>query len=135
MQENIRTVAALATALLLASTGAPAHAQLFDLSKYPDWSGQWRRVPDGGPPRYDPSKPNGLPQQAPLKPEFQARLEVSLKDIAAGGQGENSTYKCIPMGMPYTMSIVFPFEFVFTAKTTFILFEPTTSHPRRIYDD
>ncbi len=135
MQENIRTVAALATALLLASTGAPAHAQLFDLSKYPDWSGQWRRVPDGGPPRYDPSKPNGLPQQAPLKPEFQARLEVSLKDIEAGGQGENSTYKCIPMGMPRMMTGVFPHEFVITPSTTFLLFEFMINSPRRIYTD
>jgi hypothetical protein len=32
-------------------------AQAFDESKYPDWSGQWSRVPDGGPPRYDPTKP------------------------------------------------------------------------------
>jgi hypothetical protein len=33
-----------------------ADAQMFDLSKYPDWAGQWRRVPDGGPPRYDPRR-------------------------------------------------------------------------------
>jgi hypothetical protein len=33
------------------------------------------------------------------------------------------------------MSIVFPFEFIITEKTTFILFEPTTSPPRRIYTD
>src|SRR5258705_13079578 len=39
------------------------------------------------------------------------------------------------MGMPYAMSIVFPFEFVVTAKTTFILFEIMTSQPRRIYTD
>jgi hypothetical protein len=43
--------AALATALLTALPAAQAH----DESKYPDWSGQWRRVPDGGPPRYDPT--------------------------------------------------------------------------------
>jgi hypothetical protein len=84
-----------AVALAAAMWISTAEAQVFDLGKYPDWSGQWRRVPDGGPPRYDPSKPNGLPQQAPLKPEFQAKLEASLKDIEAGGQGENSTYKCI----------------------------------------
>src|SRR5437868_12951230 len=91
--------------VLAAAMGmSAADAQIFDFSKFPDWSGQWRRAPDGGSPRYDPSKPNGLPQQAPLKPEFQARLEASLKDIEAGGQGENSTYKCIPMGMPRMMS-------------------------------
>ena len=53
--------AALATA-----TAASAH----DESKYPDWSGQWRWEPMGGGPRYDPSKPAGAAQQAPLKEEF-----------------------------------------------------------------
>jgi hypothetical protein len=124
-----------AVALAAAMWISTAEAQVFDLGKYPDWSGQWRRVPDGGPPRYDPSKPNGLPQQAPLKPEFQAKLEASLKDIEAGGQGENSTYKCIPMGMPRMMTGVFPHEFVITPSTTFILFEFMINAPRRIYTD
>jgi hypothetical protein len=122
---------ALVTALLL-TFGAQAH----DESKFPDWSGQWRRVPDGGPPRYDPSKPDGLRQQAPLKDEFRRIQEATLADQAQGGQGLYiSSVKCIPMGMPYTMSIVFPFEFVFSAKTTYILFEIMTSQPRRIYTD
>jgi hypothetical protein len=43
--------------------------------------------------------------------------------------------KCIPMGMPFQMSIVFPFEFVITPKTTYVLFEIMTSQPRRIYTD
>jgi hypothetical protein len=30
-----------------------ASAELLDSSKYPDWSGQWRCVPDGDVPRYD----------------------------------------------------------------------------------
>ncbi len=123
---------ALAAALLTALPGARAH----DEAKYPDWSGQWRRVPDGGPPRYDPSKPDGRAQQAPLKEEYRRIHEASMAEQAAGGQGLYiSSVKCIPMGMPYTMSIVFPFEFVITAKTTFILFEIMTSQPRRIYTD
>jgi hypothetical protein len=112
-----------------------ADAQMFDLGKYPNWSGQWRRVPDGGPPRYDPSKADGLAQQAPLKPKYQAKLVASLKDIEAGGQGENSTYKCIPTGMPRMMSGVFPHEFVVTPTTTFLLFEFMINSPRRIYTD
>ncbi len=59
-------VIALAAALSRAIAAAQAH----DESKYPDWAGQWRPVPDGGPPRYDPSKPPGRGQQAPLKPEY-----------------------------------------------------------------
>jgi hypothetical protein len=121
----------LATALWVST----ADAQMFDLGKFPDWSGQWRRVPDGGPPRYDPSKPNGLGQLAPLKPQYQATLAASLKDQDEGGQGVNSTYKCIPMGMPRMMSGVFPHEFVFTPSTTFILFEFMINAPRRIYTD
>src|SRR6266436_203350 len=121
----------MAVAVAVAFSASAADAQILDLSKYPDWAGQWRRVPDGGPPRYDPSKPDGLPQQAPLKPEYQARLEASLKDQEAGGQGDNPTYKCIPVGMPRMMSGVFPHEFVFTPGTTFILFEFMINSPRR----
>jgi len=112
-----------------------ADAQIFDLSKYPDWAGQWRRVPDGGPPRYDPSKKNGLAQEPPLKSEYQKLLEASLKDQEAGGQGLDVTYKCVPTGMPRMMAGVFPVEWVFTPSTTFMLSEFMIQQPRRIYTD
>jgi hypothetical protein len=122
---------ALAAGLL----AAPA-ARAFDESKYPDWSGQWLRVGDGGPPRYDPSKPDGPGQEAPLKDKYRAMHEASMADQATGGQGLYiASVKCIPMGMPFQMSIVFPFEFVITEKTTFVLYEIMTSEPRRIYTD
>jgi hypothetical protein len=123
---------ALATAFLTAGAGAQAN----DESKYPDWTGQWIKVPDGGPPRYDPSKPDGRGQQAPLKEPYRRIHEASMADQATGGQGLYvSSVKCIPMGMPFQMSIVFPFEFVVTEKTTFILYEIMTSQTRRIYTD
>ena len=113
-----------------------AGAQAHDESKYPDWSGQWIKAPDGGPPRYDPSKPDGRGQQAPLKEQYRLVHEASMADQAAGGQGLYiSSVKCIPMGMPFQMSIVFPFEFVVTEKTTFVLYEVMTSQTRRIYTD
>ena len=59
LQHAIASVA-LAAALMM----PPPRAWAFDESKYPDWSGQWSRVPDGGPPRYDTSKPLRA-QQAP----------------------------------------------------------------------
>ena len=121
--------------LVAALWSSAAPAQIVDMGKFPDWGGQWRRVPDGGPPRYDPSKPNGLGQQAPLTPDAQAKLEASLKDQEAGGQGLDVTYKCIPTGMPRMMSGVFPHEFVFTPDTTFLLFEFMINAPRRIYTD
>jgi hypothetical protein len=122
-------------AVVAAFCVSAADAQIFDLSKYPDWSGQWRRVPDGGPPRYDPSKKNGLAQEAPLKPEYQKLLEASLKDQEAGGQGLDTTYRCIPMGLPRMMNGVFPVEWVFTPSTTFMLSEFMIQAPRRIYTD
>jgi hypothetical protein len=59
-------LAAIAMAAGLWAT--TADAQVIDLGKYPDLSAQWNRVPDGGVPRYDPSKPIRK-QEAPLKPE------------------------------------------------------------------
>ncbi len=126
------TLALIAFAAALSLTPAVAH----DESRYPDWSGQWRKVNDGGPPRYDPSRPNGRGQQAPLKEKYRLIHEASLAEQAKGGQGLYlSSVKCIPSGMPFIMSIVFPFEFVVTDKTTFILYEIMTSQPRRIYTD
>jgi hypothetical protein len=129
---NRTTIAAVMVAAALSLTAAAAQ----DDPRYPDWSGQWRKAPDGGPPRYDPSKPDGAGQQAPLKEEFRRVHEASMADQALGGQGLYiMSAKCIPMGMPFQMSIVFPFEFVITPKTTFILYEIMTSQPRRIYTD
>jgi len=120
--------------LLTAATWTVDGARALDDGRFPDWSGQWRRI-EGGPPRYDMSKPPGRGQQAPLTPEYQALHEASLADQAAGGQGFDNTYMCIPMGMPRQMSGVFPFEFIFQPKTTFILFEMMIQQPRRIYTD
>jgi len=124
-----------AMALLTGLLAAPG-ARAFDESKYPDWSGQWLKLPDGGPPRYDPSKPDGAGQQAPLKEKYRRIHEASMADQAAGGQGLYiSSVKCIPMGMPFQMSTVFPFEFVITEKATFVLAEIMTSETRRIFTD
>jgi hypothetical protein len=126
---SIASVALVAAALAAAS---PACA--FDEGLYPDWSAQWRRI-EGGPPRYDMSKPPGLAQQAPLTPEYQALFEASLADQAAGGQGFDRGYRCIPAGMPRQMSGVFPFEFAILPKVTYVLFEMTDQQTRRIYTD
>ena len=129
---NQTTIAAAVVAVALSLTAAAAQ----DDPRYPDWSGQWRKAPDGGPPRYDPSKPDGAGQQAPLKEEYRRIHEASMADQALGGPGLYvMSVKCIPMGMPFQMSIVFPFEFVITPKTTYVLFEIMTSQPRRIYTD
>ena len=121
----------LARALLLAVAFAlPAQAEIFDSSKYPDWSGQWR-VQGGN--RWDASKPAGRGQEAPLTPEYLAVLEASLADQAIGGPGNDPRYMCLPNGMPRMMTALTPMEFVVTPAMTFILFE--NAMPRRIYTD
>ena len=78
-----RSIAPIAGILLLAGVFA---AQAQAVSKFPDLSGQWNRVPDGGVPRYDPTKPIRK-QQAPLKAQYQALFEASIKDQDEGGRG------------------------------------------------
>jgi len=96
---------AMAVSLAFSIAGAAA----FDETKYPDWSGQWVR-PRGLATQWDQGKPSGLGQQAPLTPEYQARLEASIADQAAGGQGLDTRYKCLTNGMPRVMAAVFPNE-------------------------
>ena len=75
-------------------------ATAFDETKYPDWSGQWRRAPGANPNSWDETKRPGRPQQPPLTPEYQARFEANLADQAAGGQGIGETFACVSPGMP-----------------------------------
>jgi hypothetical protein len=126
-----RTIGPIAVAALLAAV-LGAHAQ--NASKFPDWSGQWNRVPDGGVPRYDPTKPIRK-QQAPLRPEYQARFEASIRDQDAGGMGLDTAYSCAGPGMPREMSGVALMEFLISPGVTHILFDRNDYAPRRIYTD
>jgi hypothetical protein len=110
-----------------------SNARAFDETKYPDWKGQWLRT-DTGTPRYDPSKPAGRGQQTPLTPEYQAVLEASMADQAAGGQGGDPTYTCLAPGMPRIMNNYEGAEFVITPRTTHVLMEHIHDF-RRIYTD
>src|SRR6266705_3907649 len=100
--------ALIATAALAAALTLPlAAAQAFDESKYPDWTGAWRRIPVPGvtgQPGYDQTKRLGPAQQAPLTPEAEAVLKASMEDQAKGGQGNYPTYICISPGMPRVMT-------------------------------
>jgi hypothetical protein len=134
MRDTILT-GAIAMATALSMTIAGAHAQ--DRSKYPDWKGQWTRalVPGAvGQPPHDPSKPPGLGQQAPLTAEYQAIFGANLADQAAGGQGNDPTYVCLPNGMPRAMSAYEPIEILITPETTYVLIDHI-EHTRRIYTD
>ena len=120
--------AALSAALAVASTAVQAQ----DLSKYPDWSGQWKRPPGVGI-QWDQTKRPGRTQQPPLTPEYQTIFEASLADQAQGGQGGNARVTCTTNGMPRIMSVIRPIEFVILPKLTYIIFEAYM--PRRVYTD
>src|SRR3984893_17673690 len=96
---------ALSVALLALLTSATSGARAEDEGKYPDWSGQWFRT---GGVQFDPTTPLGRGQQPPLTPEYQAKLDASIADIAAGGQGLNEHTSCLPHGMPRMMNAVYP---------------------------
>jgi hypothetical protein len=123
-------VGAIAMVAALSITGAAAQAP--DLSKYPDWLGQWRKFPGQGN-QWDQTKPLGIRQEAPLTPEYQKIYEANLQDQKEGGQGLDPTGYCIPFGMPRMMTAVFPFEFVIMPQTTYFISD--YNMPRRIYTD
>ena len=108
----------------------PLGASAQDATKYPDWSGHWR---SGPPNRWDPTKPGGLAQQAPLTPEYQKVFEDSIADQAAGGPGNDPSTWCFPAGLPRMMTAIFSIEFIILPGLTHILSE--THAERRIYTD
>ena len=125
---NRSSLAVIAILAAFAVTGASAQ----DMSKYPDWSGQWKRPPGAGI-QWDQTKRPGLAQQPPLTPEYQAIFEASLADQAKGGQGENLRVTCSTNGMPRVMTVIRPIEFVIQPRITYVIFE--SYMPRRIYTD
>src|ERR1700675_2753079 len=102
--------------------------QIFDFGNYPDLRGQWVRYGPSGPDlkgplvrlgpsgvfrtRFDPSKPPGAGQKAPLTPEYQAIFEANLEDQAQGGQGTAQTFTCLSSGMPRATNGYGEIEFV-----------------------
>jgi hypothetical protein len=105
-----------------------------DAPRYPDLKGRWLRT---GAANFDPGKPPGLGQQAPLIPEYQAILAKSVADQKAGGQGNNPMARCLPPGMPRMMLVYgLGMEIVVAdADTTYILFSEPMNQLRRIYTD
>jgi uncharacterized protein (DUF2147 family) len=77
---TITAMLALAVALTMSAGGAQAS----DDALYPNWKGQWTRViiPGGGQGAFDPTKPWGPGQQAPLTQEYQKVLQASMVDQA-----------------------------------------------------
>jgi hypothetical protein len=126
-----------ATALTTA-VFVPIDARAFDDTKYPDLRGEWGRVavPSGfyRGVQYEPHKPAGPGQQAPLTPEYQAIFEANLADQALGGQAGDPTVLCLSPGMPRVMGPYREMEIVVLPEITYILIDHIHDS-RRIYTD
>ena len=129
----LRHIKPLLSIALLALALLPTTARAQDTARLPDWKGQWIRTGSGS---FDPSKPPGLRQGAPLTPEYQALLEETAAAQANGGQGNDPMARCIPPGMPRMMiNYGLGMEFVVTAGTTYLMFGEPMRQLRRIYTD
>src|ERR1700724_4055792 len=124
-----------AFALVVALTMTVGGAQAADDAKYPNWKGQWDSINPrlgGQIIKFDPSKPSGPGQQAPLTPEYQKVLEDSMADQAKGGLGNYPSARCILGGMPRTMAALRK-EYIITPETTYILNDIDFIEIRRIF--
>jgi hypothetical protein len=122
---------ALAATLTLSISGV---VQAFDETKFPNWKGQWVQLGGAQDSSWDPTRPPGAGQQAPLTPAYQAIFAASVKSEADGGLGVDPTARCVPPGMPRVMIAVHPMEIVVTPVATYFVFEQLGTL-RRIYTD
>jgi hypothetical protein len=133
-----RSTLAIALAALAATVTA---ARAFDDAKYPDFSGQWTRLPTPGivgqaGTGFDPSQPWGLGQQAPLTAEYRKVLEKSVAEQANGGQGNwTPGAECLPPGMPAMMLPYQAMELIVLPEITYIRIDHVHDSHRRIYTD
>jgi hypothetical protein len=124
-------VRSVLTAMALAVIAATAAAAPGSAQTYPDFESQWRNVSGSG--AWDPTKPAGLAQDAPLTPEYQAIFAASLKDQAAGGHGNNFRSACVLDGMPRIMNLTGPMEILIQPALVFFIFQD--AFVRRIHTD
>ncbi len=126
-----KSAGALALAMMLSALSLASAARAEEAKKFPDWNTLWNR---GSPPGvWDPSKPRGLGQEAPLKPEYRKIHEENIAKEKAGVDFDIKT-TCGPVGMPRLMTAYEPIEIVITPKVTYMLAE-SMSPIRRIWTD
>jgi hypothetical protein len=124
--QGIASAAALGFGLSLgvACAGAAAGAE------YPDWQAQWRNASGG---HFNSAKPR-MRQEAPLTAEYQAIYDAGVANAAAGGQGNDPMWRCIPPGMPRAMIVYEGMEIAITPSMTYIAIE-VLNQLRRIHTD
>jgi hypothetical protein len=122
-----RSILSVALVTVLGAMSMPARAEW----KYPDWSGEWTDLNTG---RWDPSKPPNAGQQAPLNPEYQAKLDAAAANRAEGGRGNTPTISCGHTGMPRAMLVYETMEIVIKPDATYVMFD-FLDPLRRIFTD
>jgi hypothetical protein len=126
------SIGAIALAAALGATLAGATlVRAHDESQFPDLKGQWIASPAGPNTPWDPTKPAGRGQQAPLTAEYQAIFEATL---ARQAEGVTPPSTCVPPGMPRTMLVHEPMEIIVMPDTTYIMLS-YMSEFRRIFTD
>jgi hypothetical protein len=137
--QEVRHESAIKTIILTAALcAASAAAYAFDDAKYPDLRGQWVRADVPGTssePRFDPGKPPGRGQQAPLTPEYQAIFEANLREREAGVPGTWPGRSCLPPGLPAQMTAYRPLEFIVLPDVTYVRIDYIRETRRRIFTD
>jgi hypothetical protein len=89
-----RTIAPFVAVLMVAVGGALAANE----AKYPNWKGRWDTINlclGGQSVKFDPNKPFGPAQQAPLTPEYQNIHEESMADQAKGPARQSKNYSIL----------------------------------------
>jgi hypothetical protein len=120
----------LAAALAFSSVAA----QAFDETRYPNWKGQWLQAGGDQSSPWDPSKPAGAGQQAPLTAEYRAIFEATVRNEAETGLGRDPAARCIPAGFPRVMMAAWPMEIVITPNVTYFMLEEFSTL-RQVYTD
>lgn len=119
--------AVLATGVVMIAAAGPACAARSDLDGI--WSPADRNIPrpgggaqGGGAPdgRGGFQRQNAIP---PYKPDWAARYQEIVASSRAGKIMVDPTARCLPPGMPRTMSTPFPIEFSVEPNRVLVLFE------------
>jgi len=116
------------TAMFVATFTAAAIAE----TKYPNLKGQWNTLSPRG--SFDPDKPRGTTTLAPLTDDYKKIYEWNVAEQQSGGHGWETSYMCLPPGMPRAMIAYESMEVVVTPETTYILIDHIHDH-RRIHTD
>jgi hypothetical protein len=135
-RRKLETLSLAAVLISSIAVAAQAQTQAKDTKdKYPNWRGEWTvlapRLP-GQQLRFDPSKPYGKGQEAPLTEEYTKIYQDNLAELAQGRQGLFLYHaSCFPAGMPTVMSAG-TLEYIITPETTYIVADTDI---RRIFTD